>query len=513
MINYVLERDRLTEVTPTWTADDRHHARTQLDSRRSALTARLREALRRAYGVSSHDGADLGPLANEPVMTLVRGLEPRMLAGQGLRSAFERLCFQLLDYRYPLHPDFDPNGRGHDLRPAELDTVVAVVDKAAQDKVGRYEVPRGDVATLKKIANPLKLGVMHEQAFVLGHEWPELLNKKSAGTPKVSVGQLRGWIEEEQPGLPVGVQNLVVVCYSIQADKEWLRGGQPIPMPTVARVTDDMALRGTELPTEAEFETASRRAEGIFGISQGTGADDPLGAGARRPAPPQRERPGSRRANRWRASSPGTRRRWAWTVPSSPAPAPRGSSPRCSPGWRPPPTAPRRSACSPTAELPRENAIYQAHLASAELLTRVLRDRNWQVLDDLAIRAASGDDPQADAIISALRRAASRDEHETSLAEPLRKADREALELIMARTRTHAASASVSRHLPARGPRGRVSVPSWIMSEERIEPTASRTFLRPRTDPRHGTSRPRWRRSARRPTRTRMRSSRSPGGS
>ena len=61
VINYVLERDRLTEVTPTWTADDRHHARTQLDSRRSALTARLREALRRAYGVSSHDGGDLGP--------------------------------------------------------------------------------------------------------------------------------------------------------------------------------------------------------------------------------------------------------------------------------------------------------------------------------------------------------------------------------------------------------------------------------------------------------------------
>ena len=37
VINFLLERDRLTEVTPDWTADDRHHARTQLDSRRSAL--------------------------------------------------------------------------------------------------------------------------------------------------------------------------------------------------------------------------------------------------------------------------------------------------------------------------------------------------------------------------------------------------------------------------------------------------------------------------------------------
>ena len=60
VINYVLERDRLAEVTPNLTADDRHHARTQLESRRSALTARLREALRRAYGVLSPDDADLG---------------------------------------------------------------------------------------------------------------------------------------------------------------------------------------------------------------------------------------------------------------------------------------------------------------------------------------------------------------------------------------------------------------------------------------------------------------------
>ena len=60
VINYLLERDRLAEVTPNLTADDRYHARTQLDSRRSALTSRLSEALRRAYGVSSPDDADLG---------------------------------------------------------------------------------------------------------------------------------------------------------------------------------------------------------------------------------------------------------------------------------------------------------------------------------------------------------------------------------------------------------------------------------------------------------------------
>ena len=83
VISYVLERDRLAEVTPTWTAEDRHHARTQLESRRGALTVRLQEALRRAYGVLSPDDADLGARAMEQVLTLARIPEPRLLVGQG----------------------------------------------------------------------------------------------------------------------------------------------------------------------------------------------------------------------------------------------------------------------------------------------------------------------------------------------------------------------------------------------------------------------------------------------
>ena len=112
VINYLLERDRLAQVTPNLTAEDRHHAKTQLESRRSALTATLREALRRAYGVISATDDDLGPRAAEQVLALVRDLDPRIQAGQGMRTAFEGCCAQLLSRRFPEHPDFDPNGRG-----------------------------------------------------------------------------------------------------------------------------------------------------------------------------------------------------------------------------------------------------------------------------------------------------------------------------------------------------------------------------------------------------------------
>ncbi|HXL90892.1 MAG TPA: phage resistance protein [Streptosporangiaceae bacterium] len=434
VINHVLERDRLTELTPNLTADDRHHARTQLDSRRSALTVRIREALRRAFGVNSPEPADLGSRADEQVLSLLPGLEPRIQVGQGLRGAFERLCFQLLDHRFPRHPDFDQNGKGAALRDAELETVVRVVDMAAQDKVGRYEVPRADIATMKKIANPLKLGVMHEAAFVLGHDWPQLIEREAAQLQQLRVGDLRGFIEKEQPGLPGSVRDLVVVCYAIQADKAWTRGGQPITMPPLTRLHDDMVLRGQELPTEDEFERASRRAQGIFQVTA-------------QPVLSTRSTELTARAVRERAgallpaaeSLAGELDRHAKTLGLDEE-QPRLVTSRAITALLTRLVAPIDSTQSvrllATAELSRENAIYLAHLTSADVLTAVLRGRNWQVLNDLADRTAAGEDAEAAAIISALRAAARHDEHEAPLAGPLRNADQAGLDLIMSRTKT-----------------------------------------------------------------------------
>jgi hypothetical protein len=433
VINYLLERDRLTEVTPLLTADDRHHARTQLESRRGALTVRLREALRRAYGVSAPDAADLGAKVDEHMLTLATGLQPRLLAGQGLRGAFERSCQQLLAHKYPGHPDFDPAGRGVALKAAELDTVLAVVDRAAQDKVGRCEVLRADIPVLKKIANPLKLGVMHEAHFVLLHEWPDLINRKAAGQADLAVGrELRPWIKAEQPGLPTAVQNLIIACYAIQADKAWLRSGVPQQAPALARITDDMTLRGQELPTEEEFAAASRRAEGIFRI-------------ARQPVRSARSvqalaQAAQRNATGRLAAAEALAAELDKHAPTLglDAAAPRVQTARitCALLSRlvaaPDATAAVRELAT---ELPRDNAIYLAHLESAELLTDVLRKPDWRFLDDIAARADGQDQAQVSAIIDPLRRAAWHDEQEIRLAAPLRAADQAAIDLMMEWTR------------------------------------------------------------------------------
>ena len=200
------------------------------------------------------------------MLTLAGSLEPRLLVGQGLRRRLHRLCFQLLDHRFPGTPTLIRTDRARAPVSRTRHRGCGAVEQAAQDKVGRYEVPRGDLATLKKIANPLKLGVMHEQAFVLLHDWPRADRPEGRpATPRSRSPSSAAGSRRSSPACPP-VQNLVVVCYAIQADKEWLRGGQPMPAPGAGRVTDDMVLRGQELPTEAEFDEASRRAEGIFGV-------------------------------------------------------------------------------------------------------------------------------------------------------------------------------------------------------------------------------------------------------
>ncbi|MGH3221200.1 MAG: phage resistance protein, partial [Streptosporangiaceae bacterium] len=455
-INFVLERDRVAELRPNFTVEERHHARVQLESRRSALTTRLREALRRAYGVNQPDAADLGARADDQVLSLTHGLEPRIQAGQGLRTALERLCQQMLDHLYPEHPDFDPNGQGRDVKGSELDTVVNVVKEAAQDKVGRYEVPtHGERAIMKKIATPLKIGVMHEGPFVLSRDWPLLIERNAAGRPEFSVRQLREWVIQERQGLPDLVRDLVVVCYAIQADKAWMRAGQQIAMPPLARLTDDMILRSQELPSTDEFDLASRRAAGIFGAPR-----EPVRSARSTQAIAQAVRDKSKTLLPAAESALAELEKHAVTLGLD-ATQPRLVTARLLAellnrlAATADPTATLRLLAS--AELPRENAIYAAHLRAAATLTGELRSRNWTVLDDLAACAASGDDTDAAAIFGPLQAAACHDEHEVSLADQLRQADHAALDLIMSRTKASTQKVSAPPAAVPTTPKGMVT--------------------------------------------------------
>lgn len=426
VINYLLERDRLAEATATLTAEDRHHARQQLESRQSALTARLTDALRRAYGVASpDDGSDLGPKSDEQVMTLARGLRLSLQIGQGFQDTLQRLSDLLLEHRFPQHPNFDPNGSRRIVTPKELETVAETVDRAAQDKVGRDEPPKQQIPVIKKIANPLKLGVMHEASFVLSREWPDLLERKASGQQEVTVKQLRGWIAEEQPGLPVAVQNLVITAYAIQTDKAWLRAGKLVPEPSLGSIADDMALRSQELPSDEEFEKASQRAVGILGTEK---------------QPVRSARSVQKLAEAVRRTAEG----WHGPVRDLAAELAKHqttlgldeTSPRLATSRILESLLPKLAATTdPTetlrvlaaARLPRDNAFYRAHLKSAEQITGTLRTVTWQILDQFP---AATEDAEKSGIIFKLQEAARHDEHEVPLAARLKEANDAAIAVL-----------------------------------------------------------------------------------
>ncbi len=269
---------------PICRQEDRHHARAVLESRKSALTIRLRDALRRAYGLASPDDADLGARADEHLMALDSQLQVRPQAGLGFADALSRICGQMYDHLYPRHPDFDPGGRGHVIRKAELSAVAAAVEQAAQDRGGRLEVPDTDLPVLRRIANPLEIATVGE-VFVLREDWKLRIEHRASAAGRATeptVGDVRGWIDAEQPGLPPLVNDLLVCCFAVQSDRAWMRGGQPITPPELGRLTSDMVLRRQQLPGEAEFTAASTRAASDFRAGPPAGAQRPGRPGPRR---------------------------------------------------------------------------------------------------------------------------------------------------------------------------------------------------------------------------------------
>ena len=162
-------RDRLDELTRTWPPTTAIMPAPSWRARKAALTSKLRDALQRAYGLLSPDDADLGARGRgSHAWRWTRGWRSGRLSGCGSREALPRICGQLLDHAYPRHPDFDPQGRRQVLRKTELSAVLGAVERAAQDKVGRLEVPATDLPVLRRIANPLDIATVGEVAGAAG---------------------------------------------------------------------------------------------------------------------------------------------------------------------------------------------------------------------------------------------------------------------------------------------------------------------------------------------------------
>ncbi len=271
ILDALLSGQRFATHAKHLSEDDRRRAHATLTSQRDALLVAIRGVLRQAYGVAGKRAADVVTTYDDHLINLAGGQPLTLPVGARLSDALRSVADQLLQRQFPAHPDFDPDRKGEALKPTEIRTVLEWVRRAVEAPEHRVEVDRRDRQVMRRIANPLHLGEMHEAPFVLGRHWVEHFHRRAAQegiTGDLRAGDLLAWLDDPQPrGLDPMVGKLVLAAFAEQTDRTWMRHGSVItPQPELTAITEDMTLRTPERPDEQDWTDARERGMHLFGF-------------------------------------------------------------------------------------------------------------------------------------------------------------------------------------------------------------------------------------------------------
>ncbi|MFI7609388.1 hypothetical protein ACIBTV_30345 [Micromonospora sp. NPDC049366] len=271
IIDAVLTGQRFDTHAEHLNPDDRRRAHAVLTNQRTSLLNGLRKVLREAYGLAQKHESDVRLGFDDHLLSLTRALQPKLPMGATFNDALRTLGDQMLGQQFPAHPDFDPDRKGEPVRLADVKMVFSYVQRAVESPEGRVEVDRAHRQIVRRVANPLGLGTMHEAMFVIGGEWPQHFQHKAAAegiTGELRVVDLLRWIDDPEPrGLDPIVAQLVVATFAEQTDRAFhLHGSEVVPAPEVGKISADHTLREERLPSQEDWDTARARAAAIFGF-------------------------------------------------------------------------------------------------------------------------------------------------------------------------------------------------------------------------------------------------------
>ena len=260
--------DHLSEV-------DRAQARAILESQRTGLREALRRAVQECYGAAAPSPGTLAEDAahDRVLVSLDPAFSPARPVGADLAAAFGNLIDQAFSATYPGHPRFEPPDTEVTVR--DLVGVYAHVERAVADRDGRVRL-EGDIAAVRRVANALQVGTAGETHFLFGDDrfpWGAEFERAAARDrlqpqDAVSVGRVRDWIDTIRPelGLREEVADLIVLAWAALRQRAWYNHGTSIPAPRPGAARPEMELRPEPLPSPGEWQTATSRAESLFGI-------------------------------------------------------------------------------------------------------------------------------------------------------------------------------------------------------------------------------------------------------
>lgn len=270
-LEHILSENRFKTFVAHLSEQDQAAAKPLLQNQRDQLHSQLRSQIEALYGLrepqpqyvdpaNRHEGA-------EHFQSLCE-LKLRPPVAPNLREALNGLLTQALDFQNPGHPTFEDETR---FTKANVSKVLEVVEQALATTEPSVMVTDPPVRKLaRQIANPLKIGEMHETRFQLGHHWRQHFAQRQAreaGEP-VTVAKLRAWIDEPlRMGLPRLAQDLVIRAWAEQTNHSFALGTVAVPPPVLGELQDNLILREVALPTAAEWKTAEERVKAIFGFA------------------------------------------------------------------------------------------------------------------------------------------------------------------------------------------------------------------------------------------------------
>lgn len=277
-LNYLLPvpgqtSDRFRDATKNLSAEARAAARPQLEAQQSAARGRVQAALRQAYGIGNADPAvvDTSHGLADHFPSLLGGFKVTPPVASGMRDAFDKVITEALAHTYPAAPQID-----HTVRTADLRTVADIATQALEEPDHRIaHVPAADRKLMARIANPLRLGVQSDQAFVLDvstswgpHFTRQIAEREQSGEGgNPTVGELRSWIDVPKAmGLSRELANLVIIVWAAATDRTFRDHGGPATV-RVDALPDHLEVIAQDLPDIATWSTAVDRATRVLGVA------------------------------------------------------------------------------------------------------------------------------------------------------------------------------------------------------------------------------------------------------
>lgn len=268
-LEYVLKNDeRFHSYSKHLSPVDRAQAKTLLDNQRSQLRQRIKDYLMGAYGAAEAipNSLDNSVTLDNQVISLEQGFTPSLPVGSDLGKAFENLLTQALNFQYPDHPEFE-----NEVRLADLGKVFEQLRRAIHASNGRIDVDSPLRPLMRSIAQPLKLGEMHERHFIFKDDWPIQLTRTLARDEQageaVTVKRLRAAIDQPRAkGLSEIVQNLLIMVFAEHGQYAFTLHGGDVDV-VLKDIRDDLVLVKQDLAEPQVWKAGVDNAGAVFGVT------------------------------------------------------------------------------------------------------------------------------------------------------------------------------------------------------------------------------------------------------